>query len=51
LGNGSNDSGAEILDEFLAVIREHNQKHNPRELPPDSRGPLAYLSEAKRKVG
>ena len=50
LGNGSNDAGAGVLDQFLAVIREHSQKHNPKNLPPDSKGPLAYLLEAKKRA-
>ena len=50
LGNGSNDAGANVLDEFMAVIREHAQKHDPRELPPDSKGPLQYLAEANTKA-
>jgi hypothetical protein len=50
LGNGSNDAGANVLDNFLAVIRAHVQKHDPKKLPPDSKGPLAYLLEAKKKA-
>ena len=50
LGNGSNDAGAKVLDEFLKVIRAHKQSNNPKELPPDSKGPLGYLLEAKRKA-
>lgn len=50
LGNGSNDAGAAALDEFLNVIREHKQKHDAKKLPPDSKGPLAYLLEAKKRV-
>ena len=50
LGNGSNDSGAELLDEFLQVIREHKRKADAKDLPPDSKGPLGYLLEAKRKA-
>jgi hypothetical protein len=50
LGNGSNDAGASVLDEFLSTIREHAQRHNPKELPPDSKGPLAYLAEANKKA-
>ena len=50
LGNGSNDAGAEVLDNFLAVIRAHVQKHDPKKLPPDSKGPLAYLLEAKKRA-
>ena len=50
LGNGSNDAGANILDEFLQVIREHAQRHDPKELPPDSKGALAYLEEAQQRA-
>ena len=50
LGNGSNDAGAKVLDQFLSTIRSHKQKHDTKHLPPDSKGPLAYLLEAKRKV-
>jgi len=34
----------------LAVIREHSQRHDPKNLPPDSKGPLAYLLEAKKRA-
>ena len=51
LGNGSNNAGAKVLDNFLSVIREHRQKHDSKQLPPDSKGALAYLLDAKRKVG
>ena len=50
LGNGSNDSGASILDEFLKTIRSHKNRANKNGLPPDSKGALGYLLEAKRKV-
>jgi hypothetical protein len=50
LGNGSNDSGASILDEFLKTIRAHKTRANKNGLPPDSKGALGYLLEAKRKV-
>jgi len=50
LGNGSNDSGAQILDQFLKAIRAHKQSNKPEDLPPDSKGPLGYLLEAKRKA-
>ena len=50
LGNGSNDSGAKVLDELLSVIREHKQKHDAKNLPPDSKGALAYLLQAKQKA-
>lgn len=51
LGNGSNDAGANVLDEFLQVIREHAKRHDPKELPPDSKGALAYLAEAQQRAG
>ena len=50
LGNGSNDSGASVLDQFLRVIRDHKRKADAKSLPPDSKGPLAYLTDAKRRV-
>jgi hypothetical protein len=50
LGNGSNDSGAKVLDEFLETIRKHKQKHGAKQLPPDSKGALGYLLEAKNKA-
>jgi hypothetical protein len=50
LGNGSNDSGAKVLDEFLNVIRKHKRKADPKKLPPDSKGALGYLLEAKKKA-
>jgi len=50
LGNGSNDAGAEILNAFMETIRDHKQKHDKKHLPPDSKGPLTYLSEAEKKV-
>ena len=50
LGNGSNDSGAKILDEFLNTIREHKRRADAKHLPPDSKGALGYLLEAKKKV-
>lgn len=50
LGNGSNDSGAQVLDEFLKVIRDHKRKADGRALPPDSKGALGYLLEAKKKA-
>ena len=50
LGNGSNDSGAKVLDELLSVIREHKQKHDAKHLPPDSKGALAYLLQANKQA-
>jgi hypothetical protein len=50
LGNGSNESGASVLDQFMKAIREHKRDAHPDHLPPDSKGPLAYLQEAQKKV-
>jgi hypothetical protein len=50
LGNGSNDSGASVLDQFLKTIRAHKTRAGKKGLPPDSKGALGYLLEAKRKV-
>lgn len=50
LGNGSNDSGSKVLDEFLQVIREHKHSNDSDKLPPDSKGPLEYISISQRKV-
>jgi hypothetical protein len=50
LGNGSNDAGASVLDQFLKTIRKHKQAHDAKHLPPDSKGPLSYLTDAKRKA-
>lgn len=50
LGNGSNDAGAGVLDEFLKVIRDHKRKADSKKLPPDSKGPLAYLIDAQRRT-
>jgi hypothetical protein len=49
LGNGSNEAGAGVLDQFLVEIRKHAHS-NGEKLPPDSKGPLGYLLDAKRKV-
>jgi len=35
----------------LAVIRKHKRAADSRQLPPDSKGPLAYLASAQQKVG
>jgi hypothetical protein len=50
LGNGSNDAGAKVLDEFLKTIRQHKRHADVNHLPPDSKGALGYLLEAKKKV-
>jgi hypothetical protein len=49
LGNGSNEAGAGVLDQFLVEIRKHAHS-NGEKLPPESTGPLGYLLDAKRKV-
>jgi hypothetical protein len=50
LGNGDNDAGATVLDEFMKAIRSHKRAADPSELPEDSKGPLAYLQEALTKA-
>jgi hypothetical protein len=50
LGNGDNDAGAHVLDEFMKAIRAHKRAADPSELPEDSKGPLGYLQEALTKV-
>ena len=50
LGNGSNDSGAKVLDHFLETIRAHKTAHDPKKLPPDSKGALGYLADAHKNV-
>ena len=49
LGNGSSEAGAGILEQFMYEIRKHKQSNGPEELPPDSLGPLEYLSAAMSK--
>jgi hypothetical protein len=49
IGNGSNEAGAGVLDQFLVEIRKHAHS-NGEKLPPESKGPLGYLLDAKRKV-
>jgi len=49
LGNGDNDAGAMVLDEFMEIIRSHKRSARPDDLPPDSKGPLSYLDEALTK--
>jgi hypothetical protein len=51
LGNGSSDAGANVLDQFVRVIREHKRNADPEELSEDSQGPLTYLAEAYERVG
>jgi hypothetical protein len=49
LGNGSSEAGASVLDQFVEIIRQHKQSNQPSELPPQSKGPLEYLSSAMKK--
>ena len=49
LGNGSSEAGAGVLEKFMQQIRKHKRSTPPSELPPQSKGPLEYLSEAMRK--
>jgi hypothetical protein len=50
LGNGDNDAGAKVLDQFMQAIRKHKRAADPSELPEDSKGPLSYLEEAMKKA-
>jgi hypothetical protein len=50
LGNGSNEAGASILNQLLIAIRQDRHPGSDGKLPKDSKGPLAYLLDAKRKV-
>jgi hypothetical protein len=50
LGNGSNEAGASILNQLLISIRQDRHPGSDGKLPKDSKGPLAYLLDAKRKV-
>ena len=50
IGNGDNEAGAEIMDEFLRVVRSHKRNADPDDLPEDSLGPLSYLEEAKENL-
>jgi hypothetical protein len=49
LGNGSNESGAGILDKFMQSIRSHKTSNGDKGLPEDSKGPLAYLLDAQKQ--
>jgi len=50
LGNGSNDAGAHVLDQFLSIVRHDNHSNDPDELPPKSKSPLDYLSQARKRA-
>lgn len=49
LGNGDNDAGAGVLNNFMTAVREHKRSASSDKLPPDSKGPLTYLKEAHKK--
>ncbi len=49
LGNGSSEAGASVLEKFMYEIRKHKQSNGPSELPPESLGPLEYMSAAMTK--
>jgi len=51
LGNGSNQAGAKVLDQFMQEVRKHKRDAAPNKLPPDSKGPLEYLAQAHKKLG
>lgn len=46
LGNGSNEAGAGVLDNFLKTVRADKQSPDG-ELPPDAKSPLEYIQQAK----
>jgi hypothetical protein len=50
LGDGSSDSGAELLDEFRKVIREHKRSASSNKIPPKA-SPLQYMKEAMHRTG
>jgi hypothetical protein len=50
LGNGSNDAGAHVLDQFLSVVRQDNHSNEPDQLPPKSKSPLDYLAQARKRA-
>lgn len=43
LGDGSNEAGAAILDEWRQNLREHKRSAPPDEIPPQAMDPNAYL--------
>ena len=49
LGNGSNKSGAEQLDQMVRAIRSRARSAPPDKLPPDAKSPLEYLKSSKGK--
>lgn len=45
LGNGSNDAGAQILDQWRQFLREHKRSASADEIGPASKDPSEYLPE------
>jgi hypothetical protein len=43
LGDGSNDHGARVLDQFRKNIREHKRSASADHIPPKAKSPLQYL--------
>ena len=43
LGDGSNDHGARVLDQFRKNIREHKRSAPADQIPPKAKSPLHYL--------
>lgn len=50
LGDGSSDAGAELLDAFRHVIRDHKRSAPSDKIPPAA-SPLAYMKEALQRTG
>ena len=49
LGDGSSDAGAELLDAFRHVIREHKRSAPTDKIPPKA-SPLQYMKEAMKRI-
>jgi hypothetical protein len=50
LGDGSSDAGAELLDAFRHVIRDHKRSASSDKIPPKA-SPLEYMKEALHRTG
>jgi len=50
LGNGSTKAGSQLLDKFRQEIRTHKRSGSINSIPPKSKSPLQYLSDAKKKL-
>jgi hypothetical protein len=50
LGNGSTKAGSKLLDKFRQEIRTHKRSGSINSIPPKSKSPLQYLSDAKKKL-